>query len=99
MSWLIVILAIAVLILVLNALAARRGGKTGRDVVVRCSKGHLFTTTWIAGVSLKAIRLGNARVQRCPVCERWTRVTRVRDSELTDEDRRMAAAHHDVRIP
>jgi hypothetical protein len=98
-SWLIVILAIFVPILVLNALAARRGGKTGRDVVVRCSNGHLFTTTWIALVSFTAIRLGNARVQRCPVCERWTRVTRARDSELTDEDRHIAAAHHDVHIP
>jgi hypothetical protein len=25
------------------------------DVVVRCSQGHLFTTIWIAGASLKPL--------------------------------------------
>jgi len=98
-SWLFVVLVIAVLLVVLNTHAAQRGGKTGRDVVVRFSSGHLFTTTWIARVSFKAIRLGNARIQRCPVCDRWTRVTRVRGSDLIDEDRVIAAAHRDSPIP
>ena len=31
------------------------------DVVVRCSQGHLFTTIWIAGASLKSVRLGFKR--------------------------------------
>ena len=98
-SWVIVVLVVAVLLVVLNTVMARRGGKTGRDVIVRCEHGHLFTTTWIAGVSIKAVRLGNSRVQRCPVCDRWVRVTRVRDVDLTAEDRRIAAAHRDSGIP
>lgn len=99
MQWAIIIGAVALLLIALNAISARRGGTVGRDVIVRCSKGHLFTTTWIAGVSVKAIRLGNARVQRCPVCGRWTRVVRVPESELSDEDRRVAASHKDSGIP
>jgi hypothetical protein len=98
--WLAVVLVIAVLAVVLNSLAARRGGyPTGGSVVVRCRKGHLFTTIWVTGVSFKAIRLGSSRVQRCPLCEHWTRVVRVRDSDLTNEERQIAAAHHDTRIP
>ena len=32
-------------------------GPDGRNVVVRCRQGHLFTTIWIPGGSLKALRL------------------------------------------
>jgi len=66
---------------------------------VRCRDGHLFTTIWVPGVSFKAIRLGWTRLQRCPVGKHWTLVTPVRDSDLTDEERRMAEERRDVRIP
>jgi len=33
---------------------------------VRCSAGHLFTTIWIPLASLKSVRLGDRRYQRCP---------------------------------
>ncbi len=71
----------------------------GGNVVVRCRRGHLFTTIWIPGASVKALRLGWVRIQRCPVGGHWGRVTPVKLSELTDEERRSAGQHHDLRIP
>ena len=82
-----------------TALARYRGYKLGPNTIVRCRAGHLFTTIWIPGASVKAIRLGMARFQRCPVGKHWTTVRPVRDADLTDEDRRVAAEHHDARIP
>ncbi len=43
------------------------GYKLGGNVVVRCRRGHVFTTIWIPGVKLKAIDLVVARIQYCPV--------------------------------
>jgi hypothetical protein len=79
--------------------AWRLGYGHGGDVVVRCRKGHLFTTIWIPGIKLKAVDLGVARLQRCPVGKHGSLVTPVRDSDLTDEERRFAKEYHDVRIP
>jgi hypothetical protein len=50
-------------------------------------------------VKLKALDLGFARLQHCPVGNHWTLVTPVRVTDLTDEERRFAQEHHDVRIP
>jgi hypothetical protein len=87
-------------VLVAGTLIARRlGYNVGGNVVVRCRQGHLFTTLWIPGVKLKAIDLGMARFQHCPVGHHWTLVVPVRDADLTDEDRRAAAEHHDVHLP
>jgi len=85
----------------LGALYARRKGfsNLGKDTVVRCSKGDLFTTIWIPGNSFKSVRLGFKRYQRCPVCGHWRIVTPVKDSELTDEIKRIASKHLDKRIP
>ncbi len=80
-------------------MARRLGYKIGGNTVVRCRQGHLFTTIWIPGVSFKAVRFGWYRLQRCPVGAHWTLVVPVKDQDLTDEDRRMAQQHHDVRIP
>ncbi len=71
----------------------------GGNTTVRCRQGHLFTTIWVPGASFKAVRLGTARLQRCPVGRHWSLVTPVKDSDLTDEDRESAAQHRDVRIP
>jgi hypothetical protein len=79
--------------------ARRRGFLFGASTVVRCRDGHLFTTLWIPGGSLKALRLGWWRLQRCPVGRHWSLVTPVKVSDLTDEDRRLAALRRDVRIP
>ena len=81
------------------AVARRRGYNAGGNVIVRCRRGHLFTTIWIPGASLKAVRLGASRWQHCPVGDHWSVVTPVREAELTDEERAIAARHRDVRIP
>jgi len=95
-----VALAITVLAVAAEALLLRsRGYGMGGNVVVRCRRGHLFTTIWIPGGSLKAIRLGWVRIQRCPVGGHWGLVTPVRLSELTDEERGSAGQYHDLRIP
>jgi hypothetical protein len=100
----IVLVVAAVFVYVIARMGAAAGQKRGSsgmggDTIVRCSRGHLFTTKWIAGASVKAVRLGSKRYQRCPICEKWRIVVPVPDDELTDEDRRVAAEHHDTRLP
>lgn len=85
--------------LVGTLVARRRGYNMGGNVVVRCRQRHLFTTIWVPGVSIKSIRLGWARVQRCPVGPHWSLVTPVKESELGDEDLSWAHQHRDLRIP
>ena len=69
------------------------------DVVVRCRRGHLFTTIWIPGVSLKSIRLAWWRVQRCPVGNHWSIVTVVDESTLSEAEQQTALGHKDIRVP
>lgn len=84
---------VGIVVVVMNVVMRRRGYDIPGTTVVRCSKGHLFTTTWVEGGSLKAVRLGpTKRYQRCPACRRWAIVRPLRDEDLTDDERR-AAAH------
>ena len=76
-----------------------RSGRIGGDLVVRCSDGHLFTTIWIPGASVKSIRLGWWRIQRCPVGRHWSLVTPVKASELSKHDNRRARRRQDIRLP
>jgi hypothetical protein len=69
------------------------------DRPVRCGQGHLFTTIWIPGASLKAVRLGRARFQRCPVGGHWTTVTALKPSAASPAELEQAASVHDIRIP
>lgn len=78
--------------------AARRGSLWALDTPVRCRDGHLFTTFWLPGASVKAIRLGWWRFQWCPVGRHWALVTPVRASQLSEDDRALAAGHHDLRL-
>lgn len=96
-----VVVAVVVLATVGGTIVARRRGYSGigGNTVVRCRKGHLFTTIWVPGVSLKAIRLGVRRFQRCPVGRHWTLVKPVRDSDLSEADRQLATENRDIRIP
>lgn len=82
-----------------TVIAQRRGYKFGASVPVRCRDGHLFSTVWIPGVSVKSLRLGLWRVQWCPVGRHVTLVSLVKDADLTDAERALAAGHHDVLIP
>jgi hypothetical protein len=79
----------------------RRNVKTRgtSDVVVRCSKGHLFTTMWVAGASFKAVRLGAKRYQHCPIGHHWSVVTPIPIDQLSEAERIEAARVHDIRIP
>jgi hypothetical protein len=82
---------IAAAVILKVAISKARGRPAfGGKIVVRCSKGHVFTTTWSSLGSLTSIRLGVARFQRCPVGKHWALVKPVKDSELTDDDRRLA---------
>jgi len=95
-----VIVAIVVAAIVGSRLVlyARRGGRAG-NVIVRCRRGHLFTTIWVPLASFKAVRLGPFRFQYCPVGKHWSLVSRVDESTLTEEERRAASGTKDVRIP
>lgn len=56
-------------------------------------------TTWIALVSVKALRLGAVRLQRCPRCGHAAAVVPVPASELTSAMRAEAARHRDELPP
>jgi hypothetical protein len=93
------LLVIAAIVVAGTLFARRHDYRLGGNTIVRCRRGHLYTTIWIPGVKLKALDLGIARLQYCPIGKHWSLVTPVRDSDLTDEERRFARAHHDVPIP
>jgi hypothetical protein len=82
-----------------TAVAVSRGYKFGWNVPVRCRAGHLFSTVWIPGATVKSLKLGPYRAQWCPVGRHFTLVTLVRSANLTDAERSFAAAHHDVPVP
>jgi hypothetical protein len=72
----------------------RRGYRFG-SVIVRCGRGHLYSTIWLPAASVKSLRLGPWRVQRCPVGHHWSLVTQVDPATLTADER----AAEDVRLP
>lgn len=69
------------------------------DRIVRCSDGHLYTTVWVPMMSLKALRFGSRRVQRCPVGRHWSTVVRVEPGELTHAELEKAMEIHDNQWP
>ena len=75
-----------------------RAGRLGGKVVVRCRSGHVYTTIWIPGVSMKSLRLGFWRFQRCPVGAHWSIVTPVRESDLSEREQRLARGQKDIRL-
>ena len=94
-------LLVVIVVVVVGAtlIAQRRGYRMGGNTVVRCRKGHLFTTIWVPGVSLKSVRLGWLRLQHCPVGSHWSLVTPIKDADLTDEERRVSREQRDAPIP
>jgi hypothetical protein len=77
----------------------RQGYGVGGNTLVRCRQGHLFTTIWIPGVSVKSLRLGWWRFQRCPVGKHWDLVRPVRAADLSADELLGARAVKDIRIP
>ena len=92
------VVVVIALIVVATIVLRSRGYGVGGRTVVRCRSGHLFTTIWVPGASLKAVRLGWMRFQYCPVGRHWTLVIPVKDADLTDEERTASSAR-DLRIP
>jgi len=89
---------------VLTALEAfflkrRSGSFIGLRTIVRCNRGHLYTTVWIPGASLKSVRLGPWRVQRCPVGRHWAIVRPARVAKLSESERAEARSRRDTFLP
>jgi hypothetical protein len=93
----IVVLAVVALsVVVANLIIWHRGYSIPGTTVVRCSNGHLFTTRWIEGGSLRAVRLGpKTRYQRqrpgintARWGHHWAIVHPVKADQLTEEERR-----------
>ena len=94
------VLAALVVLNVVGTIVARvLGYRVGGKTVVRCRRGHLFTTIWIPGASIKSIRLGWWRIQRCPVGRHWSIVVPVKEADLTSRERRRAREIQDVPVP
>jgi hypothetical protein len=86
--------------LLVEAVALRlHGYRIGGNVVVRCRKGHLYTTIWVPGASVKSLRFGWWRFQHCPTGGHWSIVTPVKEADLTEQEKRIARATKDIRIP
>jgi hypothetical protein len=89
----------AAAIVAATVLGRARGYRFGPALIVRCQRGHLFTTIWIPGASIKSLRLGWWRFQRCPVGRHWTLVHPVREQSLGEPERRAAHAVRDLPVP
>ena len=89
-SWVVVAVVLVVVLVTvgLNVWARRAGYAIPGRSPVRCSKGHLFLTTWVMGGSLTKVRLSPlTRWGRCPVGHHWATMHPVKDEELTSEER------------
>jgi hypothetical protein len=86
-------LPIIVAVIILKMVVYKVSGRPALvgKIKVRCSKGHVFTTTWSPLGSLTAIRLAGARFQHCPVGNHWALVRPVPDDGTTDEERYLPA--------
>jgi hypothetical protein len=69
------------------------------ETPVRCADDHVYTTIWIPFVSLKSVRMGGARYQRCPVYAHWSTVVRIDARTADPVELEAAALVHDIRIP
>lgn len=67
--------------------------------IVRCSEGGLYSTIWWKWGSLKAVRLGPLRVQRCPIHHRWEKPRRANIDELTATELAAARSVVDTALP
>lgn len=68
------------------------------DRIVRCDRGHFYTTIWVPLASFKAFRFGWRRWQRCPLGH-WGWAEPVDPTTLAPDELAQAQTTHDVRIP
>lgn len=94
-----ILVAVAAVSIAITLIGRRRGYSFGRNTIARCRRGHLFTTTWIPGASVKSVRLGWWRFQYCPLGRHWTLVVPVKESDLSTEDAERARSVHDINLP
>jgi hypothetical protein len=94
----LVLVAIVCVVLVVVAMGRSVTGH-GTQRIARCRAGHLFTSTVVPGASLKAVRLGTVRFQRCPVGHHWSIVGWVDPATLTPDQLAEARSHHDFPLP
>ena len=95
-----IVVAVAASLFAMTLVARKRGYEgMGGNTVVRCRSGHLFTTIWVPGISVKSLRLGWWRFQYCPVGKHWTIVVPVKVATLSDEEREAAKETRDIRLP
>jgi hypothetical protein len=80
-------------------LMKQKGYSFGKNTIVKCGKGELYTTIWIPGGSLKAIRWGMIRYQWCPVGKHFSSARIMRASDLSNEEIAIAGQVHDIYIP
>ncbi len=94
---LIIVVVAALIAFGVGAWLARRTGHREKrgDVIVRCGRGHLFTTVWNAPFSVRRLDLGWGRLQRCPVGNHLSLVRVVDDSILSAEERKLAKKQRD----
>jgi hypothetical protein len=95
----VVFAAVVVGYVVGTIIAVQQGYSLGKNAVVRCRRGHLFTTVWIPGASVKSLRLGFWRFQWCPVGRHFDLVHPVKTADLTEAERSFALSHHDAPVP
>lgn len=89
MVFAIALAVVAIIVVALNVWARRSGYDVPGKAAVRCGDGHLFRTTWIEGGSLRMIKLGPLlRYGRCPVGNHWSTIRLVKESDLTESERR-----------
>jgi hypothetical protein len=96
---LLVLAGIVAAYVVGTVIATRQGYSFGKDTLVRCRRGDLFTTVWIPGASVKSLKLGFWRLQWCPVGRHFDLVRPVKGTDLTAAERSFALAHHDTPVP
>jgi hypothetical protein len=94
-----ILVVVVVIMVAVTVIGRRKGYGFGGRTFARCRKGHLFTTLWIPGASVKAVRLGWARFQYCPVGKHWSLVVPVKEADLTQEEREEGAQNRDISIP
>jgi hypothetical protein len=89
-----IVVAVPVLLLVgavvvrANVRSRRAGYSIPGRTAVRCSKGHVFRTTWVMGGSLTTIRLAPLlRYGHCRVGDHWATLRAVKDADLTESER------------
>ena len=78
-----------VLVLVRFVIAKRRAAPRGHPPIVRCSKGHVFTTVWIPGGSFKAVRWLDP-IPALPGRQAWNIGQTHQRRRLSDEERQSA---------